>query len=182
MDQILFYLNSPEFVSFLSNTLDIKLYSDPGLHAGGCHIHSSGGILAPHLDYNIHPKLGLKRKLNLLVYLTEEYKTYFGGHLGFYKGVSQPEKLMIEIPTIFNRAVLFDTSQNSWHGLSQDLIMPSGIYRKSLAVYYLTDPGENEKTNKRALFFLGNHTNSKDIPHQLVEPTLPSTDQVSTPS
>jgi hypothetical protein len=35
---------------------------------------------------------------------------------------------------------LFDTTQNSWHGLPENLTCPDGEYRKSLAVYYLQIP------------------------------------------
>ena len=64
------YLNSIQFVDFLSNNLfeKCKLQSDSGLNGGGWHIHSRGGKLNTHLDYSLHPKLGLQRKLNIIVY------------------------------------------------------------------------------------------------------------------
>ena len=52
----------------------------------------------------------------------------------------------------FNRAILFDTTQDSWHGLPNPLTCPEGKYRKSLAVYYLTDVDENTEERYRALF------------------------------
>ena len=45
-----------------------------------------------------------------------------------------------------------DTTQDSWHGLPKPLTCPSGKYRKSLAVYYLTDVDENTEERYRALF------------------------------
>jgi hypothetical protein len=57
-----------------------------------------------------------------------------------------------EVQPIFNRAVLFDTTQNSWHGMSRPLTQPEGVYRKSLAVYYLTDPPTGADMRERALF------------------------------
>ncbi|MFI0546414.1 MAG: hypothetical protein ACH34Y_05805 [Brachymonas sp.] len=57
----LHYLNSPDFVQSLSLALGSPLQADPGLHGGGWHVHASGGNLNPHLDYAIHPKLGLPR-------------------------------------------------------------------------------------------------------------------------
>jgi hypothetical protein len=47
------------------------LSSDVGLNGGGWHLHARGGKLNVHLDYSIHPKLGLERRLNLIVYLTQ---------------------------------------------------------------------------------------------------------------
>jgi Rps23 Pro-64 3,4-dihydroxylase Tpa1-like proline 4-hydroxylase len=32
-----------------------------------------------HLDYSIHPKLGLERRLNLVLYITSGWKPEWGG-------------------------------------------------------------------------------------------------------
>jgi hypothetical protein len=149
-------LNSLEFISLLSRYLEIPLYSDDGLHGGGWHIHASGGNLNPHLDYSVHLKLGLQRKLNLIVYLSRELDPERdGGHLGFWNpGVNErePGTLATEIAPVFNRAVLFDTTQKSWHGMSRPLVQPAGVYRKSLAIYYLCDPPPGIDRRGRALF------------------------------
>ena len=61
-------LLSMDFVSKLSEITGITpLYPDIGLHGGGWHMHGKSGNLAMHLDYSIHPKLNLQRKLNLIV-------------------------------------------------------------------------------------------------------------------
>lgn len=76
------------------------------------------------------------------------------GHLGLWshdKKNNQPKSLIKEVAPQFNRAIIFDTTQNSWHGMSQKLKVPKGIYRKSLAVYYLTVP-KNAKHNLRAVY------------------------------
>ena len=64
---------------------------------------------------------------------------------------NQPRELIKEVSPIFNRAIIFDTTQDSWHGMSRKLIVPEGIYRKSLAIYYLTEP-HLAKLNQRAVF------------------------------
>ncbi|WP_260469461.1 2OG-Fe(II) oxygenase [Pandoraea apista] len=118
-------------------------------------MHAAGGNLNPHLDYSIHPKLGLQRKLNIIIYLSEEMREDYGGHLGLWKhdnNKNQPGPLMKEIAPKFNRAVLFDTTQNSWHGMSRQLVQPDNIYRKSLAVYYLCEPVGDVDQRGRALF------------------------------
>jgi len=149
------YLCSDEFVNTLSGMVGVRLFPDIGLHGGGLHIHESGGNLNPHLDYNIHPKLGLQRKLNLLVYLSESLRPEFGGQLGFWEHDSlenQPGKLVKEIDPIFNRCVIFDTTQNSWHGISRVLKMQQNVFRKSIAVYYLCQPEEGATARYKALF------------------------------
>ena len=153
--QVFTYLNSDQFVSLISEKIDIKLFSDPGLHGGGWHIHSNKGNLNPHLDYSIHPKMNIQRRLNLIIYLENSYKPHYGGHLGFWEHDSKsclPGKLKKEIFPRFNRAVIFDTSQNSWHGLSRPISLPQKVYRKSIAIYYLCKPQNKHLKNKRALF------------------------------
>lgn len=149
------FLNSKKFVNLLSKLTNIKLYPDIGLNGGGWHIHGVGGNLNPHLDYSLHPKLELQRKLNIIIYLSSNLKEEHGGHLGLYTHDSSNDnspKLVKEIQPIFNRAVIFDTTQNSWHGMSRKLIVPEGVYRKSLAIYYLCDPPKNVDKRGKALF------------------------------
>jgi len=149
-------LNSKEFIKQLQKITGIsKLYPDIGLHGGGLHIHGTGGKLNIHLDYSIHPKLKLQRKLNLIIYLEEDWNTEWGGNLELWshnKEKNKPDKRIVTVDNIFNRAVLFDTTQNSWHGFPKPLTCPEGKYRKSLAVYYLTDPPEGVEPRPRALY------------------------------
>jgi hypothetical protein len=148
-------LVSNQVTEILAQSLAIPIYRDPGLHGGGWHIHGPGGNLNPHLDYSIHPKLGLQRKLNIIIYLSSSLEEAHGGHLGMWdhNPVDRaPGVLRTEVQPCFNRAVLFDTTQNSWHGMCRPLLQPEGIYRKSLAAYYLTDPPEGVDRRQRALY------------------------------
>lgn len=150
------YLNSEEFISKIQEITGIKkLYPDIGLHGGGLHIHGRGGKLNIHLDYSIHPKLKLQRKLNLILYLSENWNCAWGGGLEFWShdyDKNRPKEKIKTVENIFNRVVLFDTTQNSWHGFADPLTCPIGTYRKSIAVYYLTDPSEETDSRPRALY------------------------------
>ena len=150
------FLNSLEFTKELETLLKVSpLFPDSGLNGGGWHIHGRGGKLNVHLDYSIHPKLNLERKLNILVYMNPEWRDEWGGHLGLWyqdEMAKAPGVLARMIEPRFNRAVLFDTTQNSWHGLPEPILCPEGQYRKSLAVYYLTTPSEKAEARGKALF------------------------------
>jgi Rps23 Pro-64 3,4-dihydroxylase Tpa1-like proline 4-hydroxylase len=148
-------LISEDFMSILSGSLGVPLYQDPGLHGGGWHMHGPGGNLNPHFDYSIHPKVGLQRKVNIIIYMSSSLKDEHGGHLGLWAHDpvnDAPGDLIKVVQPKFNRAVIFDTTQNSWHGMCRPLTQPDGIYRKSLAVYYLTDPPVDVDRRQRALF------------------------------
>lgn len=151
-----FMLQSADFVRLLSDVVEKTLYVDHGLHGGGWHMHGPGGNLNPHLDYSIHPKVGLQRKLNIIIYLSKELDPRsHGGHLGLWghnSSENRPQNLEKEVEPLFNRAVIFDTTQNSWHGMSRPLTQPARIYRKSLAIYYLCKPAEDASQVGRALF------------------------------
>jgi hypothetical protein len=150
------YLNSHEFISKIKKITGIKnLYPDIGLHGGGLHIHGRGGKLNIHLDYSIHPKLKLQRKLNLIIYLEENWDSHWGGNLEFWSHnskLNKPKEKVVTVNNVFNRAILFDTTQNSWHGFPIPITCPKDKYRKSIAVYYLTDPPEGTNKRQRALY------------------------------
>ena len=165
--QIFSFFNSKWMLNTLSNLINSPLVEDQGLHGGGWHIHSNGGKLNPHLDYSIHPMLKMQRKLNLIVYLSEDWNKEYGGHFGLWDQHPtelRANNLVKEIEIKFNRAVLFDTTKKSWHGLSRKVKCPEGIYRKSLATYYLREPNPNTNPRSRALF--------SPTKEQLTDPTI----------
>ena len=84
-----------------------------------------------HVDFNLHP-LGVYRRANLLLYLNRDWK--WGGSLHIGEKRISPE---------FNRAVLFETSEDSWHGHPEPLDCPENETRKSIAIYYYTAKGED---------------------------------------
>jgi len=135
-------LLAPEFCAELGG-----VRADYGLHGGGLHSHARGGKLNVHLDYDIHPKLELQRYLNLIVYLTPNWKQEWGGELGFWEN---PEQFTESVWCKFNRAVLFQT-KGQWHGLPKPITCPEGVTRNSIAVYYLVEP-DGSLDRKRALF------------------------------
>ena len=149
-------LLSIDFVSKLSKITGISpLYPDIGLHGGGWHMSGKGGSLAVHLDYSIHPKLNLQRKLNLIVYLEKDYDPDWGGSLQFWSHDHENQKpfnLVKKVEPIFNRAVLFDTTQHSWHGFPEPIDPPNGKLRKSIALYYMTDISSSAEERYKAHF------------------------------
>jgi hypothetical protein len=166
------YLNSPAFVARIGTLAGDPLFPDPGLNGGGWHTHRPGGKLNTHLDYSIHPKLGLERRINLIVYMQPNWQPEWGGSLGLWapdESGKAPGELVQEIPCLFNRAVIFDTSQNSWHGLPEPVRSPEGICRNSIATYYLCEPRAGASDRGRALFApYGEQANDKSV-MQLIE-------------
>lgn len=138
----------------ISKKFKIKVKSDYGLHGGGQHIHEKLGNLNPHLDYVLHPKINLERRINVIYYLTDKYSASEGGHLGFWgnEDSKKPGNLLKEYEPKFNRLIIFNTSQNSWHGLSRLYNPVTKKYRKSLASYYISKARKFSSKNFRATF------------------------------
>ena len=153
---VLHYLCSVEFEDIITKiTGNPGVQADVGLHGGGQHAHTTAGKLNIHLDYSIHPKLQLERHYNLIVYITPDWNAQWGGGLELWSHDTETntaKELVTTVENQFNRAVLFDTTQYSWHGLPKDLACPPGVMRQSLAVYYVTEPAANASTRGKALF------------------------------
>jgi len=147
---------SPNFTKILSDFFDVDfLLPDYGLHGGGIHSHKSGGKLNIHKDYSIHPKLNMMRNFNLIVYMTPNWNKEWNGGLELWshdETTNRPKELVKVIENKFNRAVIFDTTQNSWHGLPSTLCCPETVSRNSLAVYYVSNITGDVENRKKAFF------------------------------
>jgi Rps23 Pro-64 3,4-dihydroxylase Tpa1-like proline 4-hydroxylase len=87
--------------------------------------------------------------------LSKEWDPKWGGGLQLWShnyDTNKPDKKITTIDVKFNRAIIFDTTQHSWHGFPDPLECPENIYRKSIAMYYLCEPSENIDKRKRALY------------------------------
>jgi hypothetical protein len=132
-----------------------ELWMDYGLNGGGWHMHGRGGKNNVHLDYNIHPKLGEQRKLNIIIYLTPNWDPAWSGGLELWTHdpeTNSPRDMVKVVDNVFNRAVIFDTTQNSWHGLPKELTCPEGVIRQSLAAYYVRPAPAGADPRGKALF------------------------------
>lgn len=125
-----------------------SLQPDATLYGGGLHVTEQGGFLGVHLDNERHPQTGLARRLNLIVYCTEGWQEDWGGHLELWdRACTRP---VTKIAPLWNRAVLFETSAHSFHGHTEPLRCPEYVRRKSVAVYYWSEPRARARFVARA--------------------------------
>jgi hypothetical protein len=134
--QMVHELSSPAFLAFLQTITGIKgLIPDPYLEGGGLHCSGPGGILAPHADFHSYGRLGLFRRINVLVYFNPGWKQEFGGCLEFFrKGDEAPTTTVV--PT-YGRMAMFMTDDKSIHGFTHPVV-GEDRWRHSLALYYYT--------------------------------------------
>lgn len=138
-------MNAPPVLAFLEQLTGIDgLIPDPYFGGAGLHQILPGGFLKVHVDFNVHPKLNLDRRLNMLVYLNRDWQDEWGGHLELWdKDITRCHE---KIAPLFNRTVVFNTTDVSYHGHPHPLACPEGESRKSLSFYYYTN-GRPEAEN-----------------------------------
>jgi Rps23 Pro-64 3,4-dihydroxylase Tpa1-like proline 4-hydroxylase len=130
-------MNSFEMLLWLEAVTGIEgLIPDPYFGGGGLHRIEPGGFLKVHADFNVHPKLKLDRRLNVLVYLNREWRDEYGGHLELWD--RDKTTCRAKILPLFNRTVIFSTTDTSFHGHPHPLTSPAGTSRKSVSLYYYT--------------------------------------------
>ncbi len=102
-----------------------------GLHQGG-----NGSFLDIHIDFNIHAEKNVHRRLNMLIYMNKDWQGSYGGDLEMWNAdMSQCEK---KVAPHFNRCVIFETNEISYHGYSK-VSIPEDMTRKSIYTYFYTD-------------------------------------------
>ena len=137
-------MNTPPILEFLEQLTGIDgLIPDPYYGGAGPHQIEPGGFLKIHADFNWHPKMRLDRRLNMLVYLNEEWREEYGGHLELWD--REMKHAVERVLPVFNRTVVFSTTDSSYHGHPHPLACPPGMTRKSVSFYYYTNGRPEEE-------------------------------------
>tara|TARA_B110000971_G_C19934674_1_gene465753 strand:+ start:55 stop:867 length:813 start_codon:yes stop_codon:yes gene_type:complete len=162
-------LNSYEFLSFLQKLTGIKeaLIPDPYYFGGGLHEIRKNGFLKVHADFNYHPKLKLDRRINILIYLNKNWKQEYGGDLELWdKKMTKCER---KISPVFNKIVIFNTNDYTYHGHPEALNCPENVSRKSIALYYYSNGRPEEEINKELRYHTTIYKNRKNMNENIDE-------------
>lgn len=129
-------LASPVFIRNVSSVFAIPdLIADPELIGGGLHQTGPRGRLDVHVDFNYIEERQLHRRLNILIYFNDGWAADWGGALELWnRDVSQ---CVQSFRPSFNRCVIFETSEISYHGVTE-VTCPRDVVRRSFAGYYYT--------------------------------------------
>jgi 2OG-Fe(II) oxygenase superfamily len=149
LDRLISELNSGPFISWLEHVTEIEgLTPDPHLEGGGLHMSVPGGWLTPHTDFHVGKNRLLYRRLNLLLYLNENWSEQNNGALELWdKG---KDCIARQIPPEAGRCVIFETNDESMHGFSKPLL---GRRRCSVALYYYTAAQPNRYSGDGATYW-----------------------------
>ncbi|MCD7443349.1 2OG-Fe(II) oxygenase [Streptomyces lincolnensis] len=145
--------NGAAFLGFLERLTGIDgLVPDPYFEGGGLHQIERGGFLKVHADFNRQPKLRLDRRLNVLVYLNRNWQESYGGALELWD--REMTHAVTEVLPVFNRFVVFATTDFAYHGHPEPLACPPDRTRRSLALYYYSNgrPAEERSSEHSTLY------------------------------
>ena len=163
INNFLNYLNSFEFLNFLQIITGIKekLISDPYFSDGGLHETKKNGFLKIHADFNFHSDFHLDRRINVLIYLNKNWQESYGGELELWN--KSMEKCEKKIFPIFNRLVIFNTNDFTFHGHPEPLNCPENMSRKSIALYYYSNGRPDQEINRKLPFHGTIYKNRKNF-------------------
>lgn len=137
LQQVFDELNGPHFLAQLTRITAIPdLLGDAELFGGGLHQSVAGAFLDVHVDFNYHRTTRHHRRLNVIVYMNHDWQVEYNGYLELWD-MAKKEQLEAIAP-LFNRCVIFETNEVSFHGHPKPLATPDNTTRKSLATYYYT--------------------------------------------
>jgi len=150
LDRLVQHASFRGLISRITGISDLR--HDPHYFGGGTHENRHGQGLDAHIDFNFHPITRQHRRLNLIVYLNEEWQDEWGGSIQLHKDPYLPPALdeIASIMPRFNRCVIFETNEHSWHGFPR-IDLPEdkrSMSRRSFALYYYTDTRPEADTGR----------------------------------
>jgi Rps23 Pro-64 3,4-dihydroxylase Tpa1-like proline 4-hydroxylase len=89
---------------------------DPKLYAGGLSMMFKGDFLNPHIDNSHDGERKRYRRLNLLYYVSPNWKLKNGGNLELWNEDRTKPKTL---PALTNRLIVMETNKTSWHSVSK---------------------------------------------------------------
>lgn len=135
LEEVIYAFQEESVVSLISEICGIKsLFPDEYLYAGGISLMNQGSFLNPHLDNSHDKDRNRWRALNLLYYVSPDWKLSDGGNLELWpKGVKEKQTV---IESKYNRLVVMVTHQKSWHSVSKVI---SDKSRCCISNYYFSE-------------------------------------------
>ena len=173
--QVYRFIASQDYRDFISQVTGIPdLLFDESLFGGGAQENLEGQDLDPHVDFNYLEDRMLHRRLNVLLYLNKEWEKNWGGCIELHSNPRRPAENQIKVvEPLFNRCVIFETSERSWHGFERIRLPENKKHhsRKMLSLYlYTRDRPAEQIAPPHSTFYIQRPKPARLVPgHTLTE-------------
>lgn len=118
LEECVYAFQDPRVVELVAQITGLTtLEPDSNLYAGGISAMQKGAYLRPHLDNSHDKNRDRYRVLNLLYYVTPEWREEYGGCLQLWD--RGPEEAPRTIPSHFNSLAIMLTNKGSWHSVNE---------------------------------------------------------------
>ena len=135
LEEVIYAFQEERVVALISEICGIEsLFPDEFLYAGGISLMNQGSFLNPHLDNSHDKDRNRWRALNLLYYVSPDWKLSDGGNLELWPRGMKEKQIVIE--SKYNRLVVMVTHQKSWHSVSKVI---SNKSRCCISNYYFSE-------------------------------------------
>lgn len=113
---ITYAFQTPEIVDLVADIVGLEMIEpDPKLYAGGLSMMFKNDYLNPHIDNSHDANRERYRRLNLLFYVTPDWKLENGGNFELWDDQRVMPKTLV---SQFNRLLVMETNKDSWHSVS----------------------------------------------------------------
>ena len=135
LEELIYAFQEDGVVNLMKDVCEIEdLQPDENLYAGGLSSMKQSQFLNPHLDNSHDKERSRWRVLNLLFYVSPNWKDSNGGHLEIWpNGLKQDQ---ITLYSRFNRLIVMATHDKSWHSVSPVVADSS---RNCVSNYYFSN-------------------------------------------
>lgn len=152
LEKVIYAFQDKKIVDLIANICDVnEVFADEKLYAGGLSLMEKDNFLNPHLDNSHDKDRNRWRVLNILYYVTPNWKQEYGGNLEIWPNGLKEKQLTIK--SAFNRLVVMATHQKSWHSVSK--VLTDNI-RCCISNYYFSEKPLLESDQFHVTTFRGN--------------------------
>jgi hypothetical protein len=133
--ELVYELNSGTFIRYLEKLSGIDgLLADPKLVDGGIQLLQPGGSVAIHAEATSHPRIDLRRRIKLQLFLGGNPPPSEGGELELWS--AERRQCARRLRPVPGRCLLMSTSARAYHGRPRPLpaAPPAGLVM--LVLYY----------------------------------------------
>lgn len=150
LGEITYAFQDRRVVSKIADIVELRdIEPDPALYAGGLSMMFNGDFLNPHIDNSHDAERKRYRRLNILYYVSPDWKLENGGNLELWDEMRTIPKTIV---CLRNRLAVMETNKNSWHSVSK---VVTDSPRCCVSNYYFSTVSPDESSYFHVTSFTG---------------------------